>query len=157
MGTPCGAVASSCRRGSSQVRPRPSPWPRSWALLPPPVPAWRGRALTMDCLDLLAVQGTLKCLLQHHSSKASRPDTGVELHRLGAALVPPVKLSRFTGDASSLVCREFQSQKSFPSGVCSVSSGRLLCPSVPQVPSRKAGKRSAGHQHPEPRVRLPER
>ena len=25
----------------------------------------------MDCLALLAVQGTLKCLLQHHSSKAS--------------------------------------------------------------------------------------
>ena len=25
----------------------------------------------MDWLDLLAVQGTLKCLLQHHSSKAS--------------------------------------------------------------------------------------
>ena len=25
----------------------------------------------MDCLDLLAVQGTLKGLLQHHSSKAS--------------------------------------------------------------------------------------
>ena len=25
----------------------------------------------MDCLDLLAVQGTLKCLLQHHSSKAA--------------------------------------------------------------------------------------
>ena len=24
----------------------------------------------MDCLDLLAVQGTLKNLLQHHSSKA---------------------------------------------------------------------------------------
>src|SRR5574340_163252 len=27
----------------------------------------------MDCLDLLAVQGTLKNLLQHHSSKASIP------------------------------------------------------------------------------------
>ena len=27
----------------------------------------------MDCLDLLAVQGTLKSLLQHHSSKASIP------------------------------------------------------------------------------------
>jgi len=26
----------------------------------------------MDWLDLLAVQGTLKSLLQHHSSKASR-------------------------------------------------------------------------------------
>ena len=25
----------------------------------------------MGCLDLLAAQGTLKCLLQHHSSKAS--------------------------------------------------------------------------------------
>ena len=25
----------------------------------------------MDCLDLLAVQGTLKSLLQHHSSKVS--------------------------------------------------------------------------------------
>ena len=28
-------------------------------------------SFTMDCLDLLAVQGTLKSLLQHHSSKAS--------------------------------------------------------------------------------------
>ena len=28
-------------------------------------------SFTMDCLDLLAVQGTLKNLLQHHSSKAS--------------------------------------------------------------------------------------
>ena len=27
--------------------------------------------LRMDCLDLLAIQGTLKSLLQHHSSKAS--------------------------------------------------------------------------------------
>ena len=27
-------------------------------------------SLRMDCLDLLAVQGTLKSLLQHHSSKA---------------------------------------------------------------------------------------
>ena len=25
----------------------------------------------MDCLDLLPVQGTLKCLLQHHSSQSS--------------------------------------------------------------------------------------
>ena len=28
----------------------------------------------MDWLDLLAVQGTFKSLLQHHSSKASIPD-----------------------------------------------------------------------------------
>ena len=31
----------------------------------------RTDVLRMDCLDLLAIQGTLKCLLQHHSSKAS--------------------------------------------------------------------------------------
>ena len=30
-------------------------------------------SLRMDCLDLLAIQGTLKSLLQHHSSKASIP------------------------------------------------------------------------------------
>ena len=30
-------------------------------------------SFTMDWLDLLAVQGTLKSLLQHHSSKASIP------------------------------------------------------------------------------------
>ena len=28
-------------------------------------------SFSMDCLDLLAVQGTLKSLLQHHSSKTS--------------------------------------------------------------------------------------
>ena len=34
---------------------------------------WTPRTIffRMDCLDLLAVQGTLKSLLQHHSSKAS--------------------------------------------------------------------------------------
>ena len=30
-----------------------------------------GLIFTIDCLDLLAVQGTLKSLLQHHSSKVS--------------------------------------------------------------------------------------
>ena len=32
---------------------------------------WTPRTFRMDWLDLLAVQGTLKSLLQHHSSKAS--------------------------------------------------------------------------------------
>ena len=34
---------------------------------------WTPRTISfrMDCLDLLAIQGTLKSLLQHHSSKAS--------------------------------------------------------------------------------------
>ena len=40
----------------------------SASFLPMNVQDWSFR---MDCLDLLAVQGTLKSLLQHHSSKAS--------------------------------------------------------------------------------------
>ena len=32
---------------------------------------FRTNSFRMDCLDVLAVQGTLKSLLQHHSSKAS--------------------------------------------------------------------------------------
>ena len=34
----------------------------------------------MNWLDLLAVQGTLKCLLQHHSSKASIPGCSGLVH-----------------------------------------------------------------------------
>ena len=49
-------------------------WPKYWSFSfnispsnehPGPI------SLLMDCLDLLAVQGTLNSLLQHHSSKAS--------------------------------------------------------------------------------------
>ena len=51
-------------------------WPKYWSFsfnISPsneyPVPI----SFRMDWLDLLAVQGTLKSLLQHHSSKASIP------------------------------------------------------------------------------------
>ena len=53
----------------------------------------------MDWLDLLAVQGTLKCLLQHHSSKASilwRPAffiVGEFLSCLGFRRILKIKLS----------------------------------------------------------------
>ena len=48
--------------------------PKYWSFSFSISPSNEHRALisfTMDCLDLLAVQGTLKSLLQHHSSKAS--------------------------------------------------------------------------------------
>ena len=38
---------------------------------------WQSISFRMDWLALLAVQGTLKSLIQHHSSKASR---GQKLH-----------------------------------------------------------------------------
>ena len=49
-------------------------WPKYWSFsfsISPSSEYSRPISLRMDWLDLLAVQGTLKGLLQHHSSKAS--------------------------------------------------------------------------------------
>ena len=49
-------------------------WPKNWSFSFSISPSNEYSGLIsfrMDCLDLLAVQGTLKSLLQHHSSKAS--------------------------------------------------------------------------------------
>ena len=48
-------------------------WPKYWSFSLSIIPSREisGLIFRMDWLDLLAVQGTLKRLLQHHSSKAS--------------------------------------------------------------------------------------
>ena len=47
-------------------------WPKYWSFSISPSNEHPGLiSFRMDWLDLLAVQGTLKSLLQHHSSKAS--------------------------------------------------------------------------------------
>ena len=49
-------------------------WPKYWSFsfsISPSSEYPRLISFRMDCLDLLEVQGTLKSLLQHHSSKAS--------------------------------------------------------------------------------------
>ena len=47
-------------------------WPKYWSFSKGPSSDYSGLiSFGMDWLDLLAVQGTLKSLLQHHSSKAS--------------------------------------------------------------------------------------
>ena len=47
-------------------------WPKYWSFIISPSNEHSGLiSLRMDWLDLLAVQGTLKSLLQHHSSKVS--------------------------------------------------------------------------------------
>ena len=49
-------------------------WPKYWSFSFSIIPSKEHSGLisfSMDWLDLLAVQGTLKSLLQHHSSKAS--------------------------------------------------------------------------------------
>ena len=52
----------------------PIMWPKYWSFsfsISPPNEYSRLVSFRMDWLDLLAAQGTLKSLLQHHSSKAS--------------------------------------------------------------------------------------
>ena len=52
----------------------PMRWPKYWSFSFSIIPSKEIPGLIsfrMDCLDLLAVQGTLKSLLPHHSSKAS--------------------------------------------------------------------------------------
>ena len=52
----------------------PMRWPKYWSFSFSIIPSKEHPGLIsfrMDWLDLLAVQGTLKSLLQHHSSKAS--------------------------------------------------------------------------------------
>ena len=47
-------------------------WPKNWTFNISPSNEYSGLiSFRMDWFDLLAVQGTLKSLLQHHSSKAS--------------------------------------------------------------------------------------
>ena len=49
-------------------------WPKYWSFSFSIIPSREHPgpiSFRMDCLDLLVVQGTLKSLLQHHSSKAS--------------------------------------------------------------------------------------
>ena len=47
-------------------------WPKQWSFSISPSNEYSGLiSFRMDWLDLLVVQGTLRSLLQHHSSKAS--------------------------------------------------------------------------------------
>ena len=58
-------------------------WPKYWSFSISPANEHSGLiSFRMDWLDLLAVQGTLKSLLQHHNSKASilRPSAFLKVH-----------------------------------------------------------------------------
>ena len=58
--------------GSFPMRALCIRWPKYWSFSLSPSKEYSGLiSCRMDWLDVLAVQGTLKSLLQHHSSKAS--------------------------------------------------------------------------------------
>ena len=66
-------IPPSIRAFSNESTP-PMRWPKYWSFsfsISPPNEHPGLISFRMDWLDLLAVQGTLKSLLQHHSSKAS--------------------------------------------------------------------------------------
>ena len=70
---PLAPIPPSIRVFSSELTLRMR-WPNYWSFSFSSIPSKEIPGLIsfrMDWLDLLAVQGTLKSLLQHHSSKAS--------------------------------------------------------------------------------------
>ena len=80
-------------------------WPKYWSFSFHIIPSKEIPGLIsfrMDCLDLLSVQGTLKSLLQHHSSKASI---------LWRSAFFTVQLSHLGEAYSSKVCDNFRSVK----------------------------------------------
>ena len=67
------APKPSQNQSSNESTPRMR-WPKYWSFSFSIIPSKEIPGLIsfrVDCLDFLAVQGTLKSLLQHHSSKAS--------------------------------------------------------------------------------------
>ena len=79
-------------------------WPKYWSFSFSIIPSKEHPGLIsfrMDRLDLLAVQGTLKSLLQHHSSKASI------LRRSAFFTVQHSHLYMITGKTTALTRRTF--------------------------------------------------
>ena len=79
-------------------------WPKYWSFSFSIIPSNEHPGLIsfrLDWLDLLAVQGTLKSLLQHHSSKASVP------HRSAFFIVQLWHTYMTTGKTIALTIRTF--------------------------------------------------
>ena len=87
-------------------------WPKYWSFSFSISPSNEYSGLIsfrMNCLDLLAVQGTLKSLLQHHSSKASI------LQHSAFSIVQPSHPYMTTGKTTTLTIRIFAGKVSLMS------------------------------------------
>ena len=84
-------------------------WPKYWtfSFSISPSNEYSGLILRMDWLNLLAVHGTLKSLLQHHSSRAS-------IFRCSAFFIVQLSLVRCIKSLVSLAVSCFQVSLSFP-------------------------------------------
>ena len=135
---------SSCPQSLPSSRSFPTlrmRWPKYWSFsfsISPSKEHW-GLLFRMDWLDLLAVQGTLKSLLQHHSSKASVLQCPafftVQLSHPYMTTGKPIALTRrtFVGKVMSLLLN-MQSQKwqndlcSFQRQTIQYHNNPSLCP-----------------------------
>ena len=104
-------------------------WPKYWNFSFSIIPSKEIPGLIsfrMDCLDLLAVQGTLKSLLQHHSSKASilRCSAFFTVQRSDPYMTP--------GKTIALTAAAAKSLQSCPS-LCNPIDGSPLGSSVPGI------------------------
>ena len=90
-----------------------SRWPKYWSFsftISPSNEYSRLIFFRMDCLNLLAVQGILKSLLQHHSSKTSIPQRSaffmVQFSHPSMTTGKTIALTRqtFVGKVMSLLC-----------------------------------------------------
>ena len=86
-------------------------WPKYWrfSFSISPSSEYLGLiSFKIDCFDLFAVQGTLKSLLQHHSSKASILQCSaffmVQLAYLDTTIGKTIALPRLTFVAKSYLC-----------------------------------------------------
>ena len=102
-------------------------WPKNWSFSFNISPSSEHPALIsfrMDWLDLLAVQGTLKSLLQHHSSEASILQHSaffiVQLLHPYTTTGKTIALTRrtFVGKVTSLLFSIIIPQCSLPDGFC---------------------------------------
>ena len=109
-------------------------WPKYWNFSISPSNEYSGLiSIRMDWLDLLAVQETLKSLLQHHSSKASILWCSaffiVQLSHPYMTTGKPIVLTRqsFIGKAMSLVCQAAETKVRFGYRVECAGNEHLPC------------------------------
>ena len=100
------SIFPSIRVFSNESAPRIR-WPKYWSFSFSIIPSIEHSGLIsfrMDWLDLLVVQGTLKSLLQHHSSKTSI------LRHSAFFTVPPSHPYMTTGKTTALTRQTFVAQ-----------------------------------------------
>ena len=106
-------------------------WPKYWSFSFSPSNEYSGLfSFKIDCFDLLAVQGTLKGLLQHHSSKAPVLQSSVffmvQLSYPNMTTGKNIALTIHWGKKDSMVPRDLRFQRRTVSRILRTTGNNLL-------------------------------